>query len=292
VRAAAIICKILEAESLRLETFIPRAAEVIGQVAAEIKRAAPTWRYREAVTACHAQGRELARLFYAQSPWPISPERLGQEVGLVFASGLPREDDYQAFGQEAYGYKVAPMAYRSHYKEDEETWQNVIVVRFYPDHNFTTYCAYPFFFLHEYASHIYGANSQSQAFDDGWMFSAIHVFVEESMSVESLAPPALRPMQLRAVNHYFPGRLSSSFLQDRYWLAQQIHTRLRKKAPDLFQHLTWELAAYPPTGQDPKFHARFIEALNHEFKTNWPRLQHLLSSFSGVDDLLSQLSPL
>jgi hypothetical protein len=293
IESVAILAPALEAERRRLATLSPPAAEVIAQVAAEIERAAPTWRYREAVAACQAQGRDLARLFYTQSPWLISPERLGQEVGLVFAYGSPREDDYQAFGQETYSHKVAPMAYRSNYEEDEETWQNVIVVRFYPDHNFTTYCAYPFFFLHEYVSHIYGANSQSQAFDDGWMFYAIHVFVEESTSVEPLTPPALWPMQLRAVSHYFPGRISSSFLQDHYHRAQRLHVWLRRQHPSLFQRLTWELAAHPRTGRGREsFHARFVEALGYEFENNRSRLQYLLSSFSGVDDLLAKLSPL
>lgn len=285
---AQILVKGLDARREAIATFNPDAADIVGKMMATIEHEAPTWQYKADIEKHRQHGETLARLFYEGTPWPRTQERLTTEAHVVFEyAGLLHPATQ---GQNTYGYRVAPMAYHEYDgAEPDEPQENVIVLRFDFQHSFSTYLAYPFFFLHEYISHVYGANSDSDIFDDGWMMYAAHSFLERihySLPVAHL----LKDAQMQAINEHCPGKLSE-YPRDYYFLAQNLYSRLPVQLQQRFRQMTWELAGYPLSAENPSFHAGFVERIRYHFETRPDELMRKLAEYTNVDALFMRLPP-
>jgi len=281
-KALAILMPRLTSEMKRIETMEPKAAAIIGDIMADIEQDASDWHHRSDVEAYKQWGETSSKLFYEGTPWPKTQSRLAIEANLVFqyAGFLATEVP----GRNTYGYKVAPMAYYAQYPKAEsgEPEENVMVVRFAFEHTFSTYLAYPFFFLHEHASHVHGADSDSDNFDDGWMMYAIYIFL-------SSLPPAhrLKNAQWQATCEHCPANLSTDLLRSCYLLAQDLHQWLL--GDPLFREITWELAGYSLTKDNRYLHADLMRRLRYYSHKHPSELKRILAVYTSVDELLAHL---
>jgi hypothetical protein len=143
--------------------------------------------------------------------------------------------------------------------EDEylgEKMPGNITVRFTFQDTFTEYLAYPFYFLHEYFSHIYTANTGNQLTEDGWLFYAAHAFLKRQ---SHLCDPAyrLKREQVNVFEDYIWPQiieLDEKF-RDRNLvikacrLAHDIDNWLYPDHLGVFMRWTWALAACPAEGR-------------------------------------------
>jgi hypothetical protein len=157
------------------------AAEIFDDLVSAIHKQAPHWSYRADLERFHIQGRELARHFFATSPWPETQRRLSCECDLAFRYGAPDDGDRVATFAEPFGYRAAPLAYYANYwdEEREQNRPDVVLARFTFGHDFILYLAYPFLFLHEYTAHVYATDYENERFNDGWMLHAAAAFLKE-----------------------------------------------------------------------------------------------------------------
>lgn len=261
----------------------PDAAKIIEEIMADIERKASSWQYEADIERHREWGEKLSRQFYAGTPWSKTRERLTTEANVIFRYAGVMDAAVQ--GQNTYGYKIAPMAFYPKYRHAsaDEPEDNIILVRFSFEHNFSTYLTYPFFFLHEYASHIHGANSDSDIFDDGWMMYFIH---KPTTQVRRSLPSRywLNTEQNKAIDEYCPHKLSSGLLQRYYYLAQHIDNLTLR-----FKQLTLDLAGYSLTQENPYFLADFMERLTYHFKQNRQDLKRKIESYTNVDELFMRL---
>ena len=263
----------------------PQAAAVFDQVIEAARAAVPTWRCQEDLEALHQQGRQLARHFYANSPWPVTQGCLSREARLFFCDGeepvVPQE--------ETFGYHPTPVAFRKRYL-DEETDQelrDVILVRFGFDRDSALYLGYPYLFMHEYVAHIFALDYRNERFNDGWLLYAADVFLRCYGWDLDLQPPLIRE-QIRAFERLY-GKLTGvprqacDFTRDfDDWLddAQR------------FQAMTWELAAFKPRpGESDFWPNQFINRLEQEFDHNRPLLQRKIEAAPDLRTLYEMLPP-
>ena len=288
VHAAQILIKGLDARHEAIATFNPDAADIVAKMMAVIEHEAPTWQYKDDIEKHRQRGEKLARLFYEGTPWPRTHGRLATDAHVVFEYAGLLSTATQ--GQNTYGYGVAPMAYHEYDDaKPDEPQENVIVLRFDFHHSFSTYLAYPFFFLHEYVSHVYGANSDSDIFDDGWMMYAAYAFLvrtNRSLPVEH----RLRNVQMQAIGEHCPGKLSP-YLRDYYFLAEHLNTELNVQSPGRFRQMTWKLAGYSLSAENRFFHADFVERIRCHFDTRPDELMRKLMQYPDIDTLFMHLPP-
>jgi len=265
----------------------PAAVKVFDRVVATMAEAAPTWRYQDDLETYHRQGRELARSFYAGSAWAVTQERLGREAQLVYEYGLPDPEDLAVIGIETFGYRAAPLAYRSSYQEDsEETLRDAIIVRFVSDHDFALYLAYPYLFLHEYTAHIYATDHGNDRFNDGWMLYAAAAFIKQQWN--RFDRPDLHLEQADCFYEHLYSRLNSVPRQACRF-ARQLDSWLAW--PGRFQAITYELAAFDPQpGLERFWPSHFLNALEREFWANRIRLRQKIEAAPDVRTLWSPLA--
>ena len=280
----------LRSERESIKTINPDAAEVIEAIVADIERKTSDWEYQPEIERHRECGERLSRLFYEGTPWEKTRERLATHTNVVFEYAGTLATAIQ--GQNSFEYKIAPMAFHTEYRnaDADEPEDNVILVRFSFEHDFSTYLAYPFFFFHEFASHVHGANSDSDIFDDGWMMYAIHDFLTKS--VYKLPPPySLHGTQVQAIGEHCPGKISTDHLRSYYFLGQSVRIWSDPWAPGFFKRLTWELAGYPLTKRNPFFLADIVEALAHHFGERPDDLKRKIENYTNADDLSMRLPP-
>ncbi|MFQ5614578.1 MAG: hypothetical protein ACE5H9_20850, partial [Anaerolineae bacterium] len=166
-RGAGQLGDLLRAQASLFRDSNERAAAIFDEVVAAIHDRAPAWNYRADLERFHAQGRDLARRFFATSPWTETHERLGRECHLKIDYGAPARDDRVALLAEPFGYRAAPLAYYASYRDDEreQSLSNVVLARFTFGHDFALYLAYPFLFLHEYTAHVYATDCGNERFN-------------------------------------------------------------------------------------------------------------------------------
>jgi hypothetical protein len=238
-------------------TISPGVAEVIAAIIGDIEAHAPTWRYRDDVGRWQTLGQELAQCFYADSPHAETQKRLGRDVALNFewVGETPRAP---------FGYREDCLA------KAEEPVPGIIMVRFSFQDEFINYLAYPFFFLHEYLSHVYAVDTSSELFEDGWLLYAAHVFFKRRALRLGIA--GLADMHLLAFDECIRPNLNdtarkgfglASLAED--WLALKLGYRVGTKC---FAALSRHLAALVP-GEDVDtwFHSKFIYVLSDCRKT-------------------------
>lgn len=247
-KATKLLTKGLSNQQDLVETINPDVAEVIADIIADIEANASAWHYREDVRRWQALGRELAQRFYADSPHTETQERLGRDVALDFEwiSKTPKAP---------FGYREECLA------KAEEPLSGIIMVRFSFQDKFINYLAYPFFFVHEYVSHVYTVNTRSELFEDGWLlFAANDFFVGQH---HSALIPELKNGHVDVFERYILRHVRSK-AKDGYFLARNFNTWCLDRVPEYFIALTYELAALAPT--EGMHHSDFIHLLSHHRK--------------------------
>jgi hypothetical protein len=268
----------------------PAAAVVFDRMVETMAEAAPTWCYEDDLEAYHRQGRALARSFCARSPWAVTQECLSRKARLVYDYGLPDPEDLGAVGMETFGYRAAPLAYRTSYEEEDsgETLRDVIIVRFLFDHDFALYRAYPYLFLHEYTAHIYSTDHGNDRFNDGWMLHAAATFLWDQWNLSEPPDPHLEQADCFYEHLYsrlnpVPRQACRFARQFGSWLA----------TPERFWAMTHELAAFEPQpGRERFWPNQFLNALEREFKANRIRLRQKIEAAPDVKTLWSMLAPI
>ena len=261
----------------------PQAADVFRSVVERARVAAATWRYQDDLERLHQLGRQLARHFYAESPWPVTLARLDVEARLTLVYGEAAERPRRQFG-----YRPAPLAFRRRYQDGEtgESIENAILVCFAFDRDFGLYVAYPYLYIHEYVSHLFALDYRNVRFNDGWLIHAADKFL--TRRGWDLGPQLIRE-QRNAFGETMYGalnpipRAACSFARDfDAWLADD----------QCFREMTWELAAFEPReGESIFWPNQFINHLEQEFDTDRPRLRHKIEAAPGVRALFETLPP-
>lgn len=264
----------------------PQAAAVFDQVIEAARAAVPMWCYQEDLEALHRQGRQLARHFYANSPWPVTQARLDREARLLFCG----EEEPVVPQEEAFGYHPTPVAFREHYL-DEETGQeltDVILVRFGFGYDFALYLAYLYLFMHEYVAHIFALDYGNERFNDGWLLYAANFFLSDRGWNLDLQPPLTRG-QIRACDERLRGKLNPNPRQD-YRFACDFDSWLNDT--ERFYAMTYELAAFEPrVGESPFWPNQFINRLEQEFEHNRPLLRRKIEAATDLRTLFEMLPP-
>lgn len=264
----------------------PQAAAVFDQVIQAATAAASTWHYQEDLEMLHQQGRQLARHFYANSPWPVTQARLDREAWLLCCDAeepvVPQED--------ARGYHPTPVAFRERYP-GEETGQeltDVILVQFGFDRDSALYLAYPYLFMHEYVAHIFSLDYGNERFSDGWLLHAADAFLTRQGWNLALEFP-LAHEQIAAFGEHLYGRLKG-VPRDACRFARNFDGWLGN--PERFQAMTWELAAFEPrAGESPFWPTQFINRLEQEFEHNRPLLRRKIEATTYLRSLFEMLPP-
>ena len=278
-RAVSLVASGLRAKREFVETLSPGVARALNAVIADVEESAPTWQYRQYLAHWQSLGREMAQRFYADSPLGAARERLAREVDLHL--------------EWASGTKRAPFGYReSVLKEGEDPLPGTIVVRFSSEDGFANYLCYPFFFMHEYVSHVYAIDLGSQLFNDGWLLYAAHVLFKRHTLVAPLLgltdehllafDERIRPHLEDLANQGF----SRAMLAED-WLALQFGNF---DGAERFRILSCDLAALVPDQDvEKRFHGNFIHAFSECRRTMPLDLRHWLDSSPTVTDLARRL---
>lgn len=242
----------LQVKRKSVATINPGVAEIIAAIIGDIEAYAPTWQYRDDVGRWQALGQELAQCFYADSPHTETQERLGRGAAL----------DFEWIGETP----KAPFGYREEcLAKAEESVPGVIMARFSFQDRFINYLAYPFFFLHEYLSHVYAVDTSSELFEDGWLLYAAHVFFKRRalrLGIAGLADehPQLLDKHIRSNLNGIARRGFDSASWAKDWLALKLGFREGNK---FFTRLSRHLAALVPGKDvDAGFHGDFIYAFS------------------------------
>lgn len=252
----------------------PEAAEVFHKVIEAAIAACSAWSYRDELEALNQQGRQMARCFYEESPWPATQARLDRETQLVFL--------YE---------EGVELAFRSTYPAEEpnQVLRDVILVRFTFDCDFNRYLAYPYLFMHEYVAHIFACDHGNERFNDGWLLHAADAFLASRGWDLTLDPPLAREQITAFGEHLYEGlnripRRACGFArQFDDWLGE----------PEHFLAITWELAAFEPQeGESDFWPDRFINHLEQEFDADRSRLRRKIEASSDVRTLFEMLPPL
>jgi hypothetical protein len=241
---------------------VPALAPVYDALSNAIRNAAPTWNYRHDVDRWRHLGRDLARHFYADSPHDATQGCLAHEASLHFE-----------WAREAC---QAPFGYREDRLRAAKTpVVGTITVRFSFSESqadsFVNYLAYPFYFMHEYVSHVYTVSVKSDMFTDGWLLRAAHRFLRR-LNAQS-DHPLLRPEQIDAIDAVLP---PSGMARWGYALARRFQSWADAVAPGCFGKLTYHLAALPNVGG--LSHSRFLWILERELNDARPRLRKRLET--------------
>ncbi len=274
--AVQILLPRLSSERLRVATLNTDAARVVEAMMADIEQKAPNWEYHAEVERYRTWGERLSNFFYEGTPWPRTQKRLPTKTTMVF---------------EYSDRKISPMAFYERYEQaaEGEPDENVILVRFSFEDDFSHYCAYPFFFFHEYASHVHGADSHTGIFDDGWMMFAIREYLEKNHdSLLEVYP--LRQAQQRAIGEHFPSNLSTDLVKRYYFLAQNFQAWSAPWAQNFFKHLTWELAGYPLEQENPYWFADFMNRFHNDFHQRREDMRRMIENFVDVAGLYMGLT--
>jgi hypothetical protein len=133
--------------------------------------------------------------------------------------------------------------------------------------------AYPFYFMHEYVSHIYTVETGSEFFEDGWLLYAACAFLKQLDARAFLL--SLHGRQIDAFERYILSHLRDK-AEEGYFKAKGFHGRVERHQPGCFQTLMHDLAVRSPAAG--LRHADFLRRLDHHFRNNWDNLRRWLES--------------
>jgi hypothetical protein len=248
------------------------------------------WSHLTQLESFHQQGLQLARDFFADTTEEETRQRLPTVCSLEFEYGTPALAGTRSERlAETFGARYAPIAYYSSLDDSSPNCrQHVILVRLSTDQDFMRYLCFPFFFLHEYTAHVF-STGQSEQFNDGWMLYAASAFlkrrwVREPNSI-SLQREQVDVFQEQLLRHI--GRIP----RRGYNVARDLDEWLAPRNPDLFQRLTYRIAALQPTGSSVEFTATdIINAISEAFRKSPDRLLECLQSVTDLSTLLHTIT--
>ena len=286
-QAAEVFGDQLHAQASKFRSTNKVAADIFEEVMAIVRDKAPSWNYQADIEQFHAHGCELARCFFANSPYEETQERLGRKCQLTFDYGAPSVNDRRAMLTEPFGYRAAPIVYYSSYDD----YEHVVLARFTFEHDFKMYLAYPFLFFHEYTAHVYATDHGNERFNDGWMLHAASSFLKSEWN-RSSNQTGLNLDQADVFHDYLYYKLdSTSRLACK--LARLFDDWLSTLLPERFMQITYDLAAFQgKQGENIYWPTQFINALEHEFRTNRERLLDKIQASVDARELMTTLSPI
>lgn len=266
----------LLADVALLRTQNEAVAQVFDAVVAGMRAQAAAWRALDDLQHWHRHGRDLARRFFAQSPWPETQARLTRTCAL--------EIEYNTGDDGRIGpgdVRLAPAAYRPH--------AQTVLLRFDFRHTFASYLSYPFLFLHEYTAHVHSTDWDNDVFNDGWLIYAADAFLTRVWNEDAGSIPLSREQIKIFQNYWYPAQLNPLPLRGCN-LARDVDSWLSIVAPGRFMALTYELAAFQPHEQQPvTWPTRSIFALERTFRTDRTRLLTVVKTTTTAFDLFQSL---
>jgi len=261
--AASLLGGLLKSQADLFRRKSPISAAVFDRVVATMTADASNWNYAADVQTMHNLGRDLARHFYANSPYAITQERCCHECPLEFEYGMPDEgDDWPIVSALSFNYRAAPVAFHPN--------SGTIVVRFNFDNDLALYMAYPFLFLHEYTAHIYATDYGNDLFNDGWMLHAADAFMRRCWNADDPMVAGMSRQQVTIFDHF------SRVIEERnpivgraHRFARDFEAWLTDCAPGQFDAMTYDLAAFGPSPTRWKGWPNvFLISLEEEFNRN------------------------
>ncbi len=259
-----------------LRTQNEGVARVFDALVAGMRARTATWRFGDDLQHWHRHGRDLARRFFAQSPWPETQARLKRTCAL--------EVEYNTGDDGRIGpgdVRLAPAAYRPQ--------AQTVLLRFDFRHTFASYLSYPFLFLHEYTAHVYSTDWNNDVFNDGWLIYAADAFLTRVWNEDAHSILLSREQIKIFQNYWYPAQLNALPLRGCN-LARDLDSWLSIVAPGRFMALTYELAAFQPNGQQPAtWPTRSIFALERAFRADRARFLNALQNTAHAVDLFQTL---
>jgi len=159
-----------------------------------------------------------------------------------------------------------------------------IVLYFSERSNFTLYLALPYLFMHEYASHVFPNDYDSEWFNDGWLVYAQAWYLEANWMVNDL-PVRLHPRQGDVQRERLRGSLVGPTSAG-YALAKDLWGLLGWQ-PCL--RITCELAEFvPQPGEDDVWLTYFLQALSRAMKSDIVELRTLVNTGDDIRTLMSK----
>lgn len=246
------------------------------------------WDYLQEIKRHHQQGRALAQKFFTNCLHESFGEKLKRRAELELEYGNSSTDGEKPNVDLNLGYRAAPIA-TLHQKGINGARTPRIILRVSYDNDFKLYLCYPFLFLHEYTSHIFGNDFKNAKFNDGWMLFAASDF----LSNDRLDTPDDHPLTLEQVEifreHFYQN--ISSICKKGFGTAFRLWGWLSRNSSSMsFQSITCELASFEPrSGEKAFWPTQFINALDRDLSENSRGLEGKMQSFTDIRSLYSAL---
>lgn len=247
------------------------------------------WDYVQEIDQHHQQGRVLAQKFFTKCS-PVSfEEKLTHTAELELEYGNSSTDGDKPNVDLNLGYRAAPIA-THHIKGNNGARTPRIILRVSYDNDFKLYLCYPFLFVHEYTSHIFGNDFKNAKFNDGWMLFAAADFLSNDWLGASNRHP-LRLDQVEIFREHFYQSIGP-ICKKGFGTAFRLWGWLSRNSSNMsFQSITCELAAFEPqSGEKAFWPTQFINALDRDLSENPRSLEAKMGSFTDVRTLYSALS--
>ena|GEM_PF-1827261 len=288
-QASEAFCDRLRGEASSFRNTNPQLAEVFDDVALVVSNEATGWEYMQDLQKYHSIGQSLARQYLQDSPYDVTQNRLSLDCSMILDHWQTSRDDPPSALVRSFGYKPAPIAYVSENAEDVGTRsKHSLKIHFTYDFDFGLYLALPYLFLHEYSAHVYTTDSLgfgNERFSDGWMLHAAASFMKRTW-VQSQEEPRISREQADAfyeqlyvnLRHIPRGACKFARIFDD-WVS--CHCK------DAFGNMTYELAAFLPTGlEKPYWATQFLNTLERAFDHDKAALLEKIGDSSSVRELL------
>ncbi|HEY0762568.1 MAG TPA: hypothetical protein VGD61_09370 [Pyrinomonadaceae bacterium] len=247
-----------------------------------------TWDYLREINQHHEQGRALAQKFFTICSPASFGEKLTRTAELELDYGNSSTDGDKPSIDLALGYRAAPIG-TYHIKGNNGARKPKIIIRVSYDNDFKLYLCYPFLFLHEYTSHIFGNDFKNAKFNDGWMLFAASDFLNN----DRLDAPDDHPLTLDQVEifreHFYQS--IGPICRKGFGTAFRLSSWLSKNSSSMsFQSITCELASFEPLSDEKGFWpTQFINALDRDLSENPRSLEEKMESFRDIRSLFSAL---
>lgn len=257
----------------------PRAVAVfdqIGQTMVEIMAGCTPESHLQVI---HADAREIARRFFAASPYQETHERLARVCPIrVYYESNPSH---------------ALMAHTKHPNGDEiPTHAGTILLPFNKEKTYQSFLQYPFLFVHEYTAHAFAIDHgpDNENFNDGWMLYGAYAFFSNEVSASSGGCP----FNWRHL-HASEGGLTAvpqGRASDAIGKTTTFYNWITKDHPGWFERITFDLAAFRPSqGEEGTWPRTVLSQLFHYYEYDRSWLAEQVNAVQSARELLQRLSP-
>lgn len=261
-QALELICTHIDAQAKVIGTTNKSASAVLKKISEELSGCGE-WSAPEFVKKNFEKAEFLSKTFYKSSSQELTKMRLASSGKLSLRFRFEH---------------LSPVSY--------EAASNLVIVSFSYQQGLVVPLSYPFAFFHEYSSHIHGANSGSELFDDGWMIFAIQKFINSQRFVLS-ADLQYCDLVINVINSSYPHFLSP-IPQRGYSVARKLYNLDQS----LFWTITFELAGFSIIETRPYFHSEFINKLDKSLKNPQKETNLLKESIEKADNILDRFKAL